>query len=172
MAAVSRDARRSRTPASCSGAGRPPDAGGRPGFIAAAFAQAFFAISVSIRGACALKGYSRCVGRGEQCGSFVCSPSRANVVGQATWRSLLGAVHLAGVACEAKKKYKHLSWHMCCAFSFVMWGCGGVGNGNVVERGCGWWVGAPEHCTCAVSYACSYVLVALICVIVNFDSGF
>ena len=56
---------------------------------------------------------------------------------------------------------------MCCAFSFVIWGCGGVGNGNVVERGCGWWVDAPEHCTCAFIYACSYVLVALICVIVH-----
>ena len=35
--------------------------------------------------------------------SFVCAPARANVVGQATWRSLLEAVHLVGVVCEAKK---------------------------------------------------------------------
>ena len=35
--------------------------------------------------------------------SFVRAPPRANLVGQATWRSLLEAVHLAGVACAAKK---------------------------------------------------------------------
>ena len=51
---------------------------------------------------------------------------------------------------EQREMEKHLSWHMCCAVSFVIWGCAGVGNGNVVERGCGWWVDAPEHCTCAV----------------------
>ena len=60
---------------------------------------------------------------------------------------------------------------MCCAFSFVSWGCGGWAMGM-------WWHGswlvggAPEHCTCAVIFACSYVLVALICVIVNFYSRF
>ena len=35
--------------------------------------------------------------------SFVCAPARANVVGQATWGSLLEAVHLAGLGSEAKK---------------------------------------------------------------------
>ena len=77
-----------------------------------------------------------------------------------------------GLLEKQRKMDKHLSWHMCWAFSFVIWGCGGVGNGSVVERGCGWWVDAPEHCTCAVIYAASYVLVALISVIVNLSQVF
>ena len=101
-----------------------------------------------------LKRCSHCVGRAEQCGKFLCAPARPNVVGQATSHGLFGAVQLAGVAGVAqRKKEKHLSWHMCCAFSFVIWGCSGMGNGNVVEGGCGWWVHAGEHCTCAVIYA-------------------
>ena len=86
------------------------------------------------------------------------------------WHCTCGAQSISLV--EQREMEKHLSWHMCCAVSFVIWGCGGVGNGNVVERGCGWWVDAPEHCTCAVIYACSYVLVALICVIVHFPQVF
>ena len=39
-----------------------------------------------------------------------------------------------------------------------------MGNGNVLERGCGSWVDPPEQGTCAVIYASSYVLVALISV--------
>ena len=78
-----------------------------------------------------------------------------------------------GMWCRSKEKMqKRLSWHMCCAFSFVMWGCGGVGKGNAVERGSVWWVHAPKHCTCAVIIACSYVVVAVICVFVNLYSGF
>ena len=38
------------------------------------------------------------LGRVSNACSSVCAPARANVVGQATWRSLLGAVRLAGVA--------------------------------------------------------------------------
>ena len=38
--------------------------------------------------------------------SFVSARARESVLGQATWRSLLEAVHLAGVACVAKKKIK------------------------------------------------------------------
>ena len=26
--------------------------------------------------------------------------------------------------------YEHFSWHMCCACSFVMWGCGEAGDGD------------------------------------------
>ena len=71
---------------------------------------------------------------------LVCAPARANVVGQATARSLLGAVHLAGVACEAKKKWRSI-YHGTCAAHFHssvgvvvdgQWECGGMGRG--------WWV--------------------------------
>ena len=106
--------------------------------------------------------------------------ARANAVGQATWRSFLEAVHLAGVACEVKKNriIYHGTWaahfHSSCGVvvEWLMWGCGGVGKGNVVERGSAWWVHAPEHGTCAVIIACSYVVVGVICVIVNLYSGF
>ena len=46
-----------------------------------------------------------------------------------------------------------------------------MGNWNAVERGCAWWADAPEHRTCAVIYASSQALVALICVIVNLSGG-
>ena len=102
--------------------------------------------------------------------SFLGAPARAHVVGQATSSSLLGAVQLAGVACLAKQKWIIIYHGACVAHSHSsFWGCGGVGNENVVERGWGWWVDAPEQCTCAVIYACSYVLVGLICVTVHFS---
>ena len=140
----------------------------------AAFAQVFFWNKRQYQWRMCLKGYSRCVGRAEQCGRFVCVRSSSD---ECCWAGNIAQFVWSGSArrgclCSTEKMEKHLSWHMCCAFSFVIWGCGGVGNGNVVERGCGWWVDAPEHCTCAVIYACSYVHVALVCVMVHLFSGF
>ena len=59
--------RKAEPDARCGGAGRPPDAGGRRGFVGAAFAQAFFSISVRITGACAFGGFRVAWGRAEQC---------------------------------------------------------------------------------------------------------
>ena len=60
------------------------------------------------------------------------------------------ALHL----CSKDTMVKHLSWDMCCAFPLLIWGCGGVGNGNVVERVSAWWVHGAEHCKCAVILPC------------------
>ena len=77
-----------------------------------------------------------------------------------------------GCFLRKEKKDKDLSWHMCWAFLFLMWGCRGEGNGNVLGWGCGWWVEAAEHCTYAHMFHCSYVAVALICVMTHFSSKF
>ena len=100
------------------------------------------------------------------------APARSHVVGQATARSLLEQFTLqALLERHPTNGYASIIVHVLRIFMSHL-GWGGVGNGNAVERGSGWWVDAPEHCACAVFYACSYVLVALICVIVNFYSGF
>ena len=49
--------------------------------------------------------------------SFVSARARESVLGQATWRSLLEAVHLAGVACAAKKNGRSI-YHGTCAAHF------------------------------------------------------
>ena len=65
----------------------------------------------------------------------MCAPARTNVVGQATSRSLFGAVQLAGVACVAQKKWRSI-YHGTCAAHFHS------SFGVVVEWAMGmWWRG-------------------------------
>ena len=114
---------------------------------------------------------------------------RADLCALELGRMLLGRQHGAvcwkrftsqGLLVKQRKNriIYHGTWaahfHSSCGVvvEWLMWGCGGVGKGNVVERGSAWWVHAPEHGTCAVITACSYVVVGVICVIVNLYSRF
>ena len=44
---------------------------------------------------------------------------------------------------QRKQMVRHLSWHMCCAFSFVMWDCGGVVKVCIALH-----MWCAEHCIC------------------------
>ena len=91
---------------------------------------------------------------GQKACSFLCAPVRAIVVGQATALSLLGAGYSSAGWLERQSKVKkHVSWHMFCASSFEILWMGWSGQWDCgVERGCGLWVDAGEHCTCAVNF--------------------
>ena len=84
-----------------------------------------------------------CAGLRRNACTVVCAPARPNLLGLPTWRILLGPVDLAGVGCQLRKLWKHLSWHMSCAFSFLMWGCVGVPNVCIALH-----MSCAQHCTC------------------------
>ena len=113
-----RTVRRSRTPGRCGGAGRPPDAGGPPGFFGTAFAQAFVCISDSISGACDFGGFSRCVGKAEQCEQFSLRSSslECHWAGDSAQFAWSGSAR-RGCLRSAETMDTQLSWQRCRAFS-------------------------------------------------------